>query len=118
MFDVGKITLAGIDRHLTETFEYRNVGFGDKLIMANQKYLDPAYGVIIRFSKTGQVMQAVAKVAEITGRTESWVYRWMLPKERGGTGGLIPSKDQKTIFEYARRTKMGLDASHFFSVAA
>lgn len=111
-FDLGKCLLSAIDNPLTDTFEYRKVS-----IMANQKYLDPAYGVIMRFSPEGKMSQAIASVAAATGRTESWVYRWMLPKERGGTGGLIPSKDQRMLFEYAQKRKLPLSASDFFSIA-
>jgi hypothetical protein len=85
--------------------------------MSTPKYLNPAYGVIMRFSPNGKVSQAVSAVAEITGRTESWVFRWMLPKERGGRGGLIPDKDQGPILEYARQNKLRLRASDFFSHA-
>lgn len=85
--------------------------------MSTPKYLNPAYGVIMRFSPDGKVSQAVSAVAEITGRTESWVFRWMLPKDRGGTDGMIPSKEQGKLFEHARKNKLRLRASDFFSPA-
>lgn len=86
--------------------------------MAN-KYLNPAYGVIVRFGgPDGKLSKGIDAVAEITGRTPSWVYRWMLPKERGGTGGLIPSKEQKKLFDHARKKQMPLEPEDFFSARA
>lgn len=87
--------------------------------MANRKYLNPAYGVIVRFGgPEGKLSQGIAAVARITGSTESWVYRWMLPRQRGGTDGRIPSKAQGKLFEYARKKQVPLGAEDFFSARA
>lgn len=48
----------------------------------SSEHLEPARTVIAKIG--------VDKVAEITGKHVSRVYRWMYPKSRGGTGGLIP----------------------------
>lgn len=84
--------------------------------MTNHKYLSPAYDVIIRFSPDRKLSQAIDKVAEITGRSPSRVYLWMRPEEKGGTGGLIPSRPQQKLAEYARQERMDLPG--FFNAAA
>lgn len=52
--------------------------------------LDPAKTVIERFSTSE--MSGVRVVAEITGVDRSSVHKWMWPKSKRGTGGLIPSR--------------------------
>ncbi len=99
---------------LTKSFDYRKMRS-----MANRKYLQPAYGVIMRFGgPEGKLTVGVETVAAITKRDPSWVYRWMYPKERGGTGGLIPSREQKKLFDYAQKKRLPLEPEDFFSARA
>ena len=42
------------------------------------------------------------------------VYRWTYPRERGGTGGLIPSEHQYPLLEKARAAGIDLSPADFF----
>lgn len=55
-----------------------------------------------------------AAVAELTGRDETRVRRWTYPKERGGTGGLIPTDVQIPLLHGARARGIDLRPEHFF----
>lgn len=55
-------------------------------------------------------------VAEITGRDETRVRRWTYAKEKGGSGGLIPSECQQVLMEEARRRGLPLTPEHFFPI--
>lgn len=57
-------------------------------------------------------------VAEMTERTEIRVRRWTYSKERGGTGGLIPSDCQQRLLTAARERNIDLQPAHFFSAPA
>lgn len=71
-------------------------------------HLDPARSII---SKIG-----TEKVAEITGRHVSRVYRWMAPKEKGGTDGFIPPAEARALLDYARKHGVDLSADEFFGI--
>lgn len=70
-------------------------------------HLDPAKSVI---DKIG-----VERVAEVTGKHVSRIYRWMYPKEQGGTGGLIPNPDAHLLLAWARDNGVELSPADFFS---
>lgn len=87
--------------------------------MANHKYLDPAHSVIRKFAgPDGKLSAGIDAVAAITGADRTRVYRWMRPREKGGTGGLIPSRQQKKLFDHARKTKMSVGPGDFFNARA
>lgn len=69
-------------------------------------HLDPAKSVIAKIG--------IEKVAEVTGKHVSRVYRWMYPKERGGTGGFIPQADAPVLLAYARDKGIDLSPADFF----
>lgn len=77
--------------------------------MANE-YLEPAKSVLAKIG--------IEKAAEITGKHISRIYRWMYPKERGGTGGLIPQNDQPVLLQYAQDNHLDLSPADFFPTAA
>lgn len=54
------------------------------------------------------------KVARLVKINQSNVYRWQYPRERGGTGGTVPSQYQQKLLNYARRHGIDLDPSDFF----
>jgi hypothetical protein len=56
----------------------------------------------------------VAAVAEMVGRDETRVRRWTYPKDRGGTGGLVPSDCQQPLLEAARAKGLALTPENFF----
>lgn len=75
----------------------------------SEKHLDPARSVIAKIG--------IDKVAEVTGKHVSRVYRWMYAKEKGGTGGFIPPEDAKTLLAWARGNGVLLSASEFLEPA-
>lgn len=70
--------------------------------MNTKTHLEPAATIINRFGGPGEV-EAITKAS----RTR--VYRWMQPKERGGTGGLIPMVHAVKLIAEAR--KKGIEIS-------
>jgi hypothetical protein len=69
-------------------------------------HLEPAKSVI---GKIG-----IDRVAEVTGKHVSRVYRWMYPKQRGGTDGLIPHSDASKLLVYAQQNGIELSPADFF----
>jgi hypothetical protein len=53
-------------------------------------------------------------VAEILGITTVSVHRMKYPVERGGTGGLIPSKHQQILLDAACARGVALSHADFF----
>ena len=86
--------------------------------MRKKTYLEPAHRVICKFGPgDGKLSSAIRVVSEITGADPTRVYRWMRPREKGGTDGIIPSKAQMKLFEHAQAQSIPLSASDFFDVA-
>lgn len=56
----------------------------------SSSHLQPAARVI-------EICGGIEATAKLVGRNRSVVNRWLLPKERGGTGGLVPSWHQQTL---------------------
>lgn len=50
----------------------------------------------------------------MTGRDPVRVRRWTYPKERGGTGGFIPTEPAQLLLTEAVRKGIPLRAEHFF----
>lgn len=73
--------------------------------------LDPALSVI-------KSLGGFEKVAEITKKHISRVYRWTYPKDRGGTGGFIPQADAEILLAHAKAHDLPVTAESFFRVAA
>lgn len=55
-----------------------------------------------------------SEVARMTQRSEVRVRRWAYPKERGGTGGLIPADCQAPLLKAAVKKGIPLTPAHFF----
>lgn len=72
--------------------------------------LNPAHTVI-------EICGGTRVVADMVGRSQNRVRRWTYPKERGGTGGRIPSDMQVKILEVARLRGIPLQPSDFFRAA-
>lgn len=77
----------------------------------SEKHLEPAKTIIGRF---GDGKAGVDKVSDITGKHVSRVYRWMYPKDRGGTGGLIPQGDCALLLAHAQQNGISLTPADFF----
>lgn len=61
-----------------------------------------------------EIMGGPSKVAEITKRSVTRVRRWAYPKERSGTGGMIPPECQQELLAHAREAGLPLKPEHFF----
>lgn len=69
--------------------------------------LEPAHTVIT-------ICGGYAETARMSGRSEVRVRRWAYPREKGGTGGLIPSDCQQPLLDAARAEGKDLRPEHFF----
>lgn len=76
----------------------------------SETHLNPAKSVIAKIG--------LEKVREITGKDVSRVYRWMYPKERGGTGGRVPQDDAEKLLAYAKKNAIELTPADFFADVA
>lgn len=52
--------------------------------------------------------------ARIAGCTRQEVHRWQRPRERRGTGGIIPMRRAKAILDWAREHGRDLTEAEFF----
>lgn len=77
----------------------------------SDRNLEPASTVI---AKIGGVDIA----AQVTGKHVSRIYRWTYPREKGGTGGVIPHEDATKLLKHASDHKIELTAADFFMVEA
>lgn len=48
----------------------------------------------------------------MVGRSENRIRRWTYPKDRGGTGGLIPTNLQGELIDAAQRRGINLQPEH------
>jgi len=69
--------------------------------------LEPAKTVI-------EVCGGVSETARLSGRSEIRVRRWAYTKEKGGTGGLVPSDAAATLLKNAKGEGLALEPDHFF----
>lgn len=53
-------------------------------------------------------------VAEACGVSFTAVYRWTYPRDRGGTGGVIPAKHQQALLRAAVTRGIKLKPADFF----
>lgn len=60
----------------------------------------------------------VAVVAEWLGLNRTSVLRWTHPRERGGTGGLVPSKHQAPLISAAEKHGKRIRPADFFAQPA
>lgn len=70
--------------------------------------MEPAASIIA-------ICGGVVVVSEWTGLNRSSVLRWTHPKERGGTGGIVPAKHQAEILRRAKAAGLRLFPSDFFT---
>lgn len=54
-------------------------------------------------------------VARLTGRDVSRVYRWMYPRDRGGTDGIIPHAEARKLLDHSRVNGIDLGPADFFA---
>lgn len=70
--------------------------------------LEPAHTVI-------EICGGFRAVSEVVRRDETRVRRWTYPKDRGGTGGLIPAECQQMLMDAAPSRGWRLRPEHFFA---
>jgi hypothetical protein len=58
-----------------------------------------------------------AAVAAIVGTAITAPYRWQHPRERGGTGGIIPQRHHRALLAFARTHAIRLSADDFLPPA-
>lgn len=75
-----------------------------------EKNLEPATSIL---AKIGGANVA----AGITGKHVSRVYRWCYPREKGGTGGVVPHDDATKLLAHAKANGIALSAEDFFVLA-
>lgn len=71
-------------------------------------YMDPAYSIIAKLG-------GADAVAVATGKSRTRVYRWTYPVERGGTGGVIPTKSARRLLKHARTNRIALTEAEFLA---
>ncbi len=66
--------------------------------------VDPAATVLARFGGAGPL-------AQLLRLDRSAVHRWALPKQRGGSGGLIPARHHQRLLTLAAANGIALSAA-------
>jgi len=60
------------------------------------------------------ILGSADAVATVCGVHRSRVFRWTYPKDRGGTGGLVPAQHQQALLDAARARGLPLEPADFF----
>ena len=71
-----------------------------------------AWRVIEKFGGVRRLCEALNDVGEYSWNPSS-VYRWTYPREKGGTGGVIPTKALEILSRAARLHGIFLEADDF-----
>jgi len=75
-----------------------------------EQWCEPAKSVINKFG--GSKIVASACKRDVTS-----VNRWRVTREKGGTGGLIPSQCQPLLLQFAKENQIEFKPSEFFESA-
>jgi len=67
---------------------------------------EPAYTII-------NLLGGATKVAAFLKTTRQAVWKWTWPRQKGGTGGLVPQRHHPAILALARQQGVYLTAEHF-----
>ncbi len=70
-------------------------------------WCEPATSLIARLG-------GIPAVSRATGFGENWIYKWRLPRSRGGTGGRIPPSGQEALLLAAQRGEIEVTPEDFF----
>jgi len=73
-----------------------------------EDYLEPAATVV-------RILGGIPNASEAANVHRSRVNRWLLSKDRGGTGGRVPTKHQQALLDWAKANQKPLEPAHFFS---
>jgi hypothetical protein len=81
----------------------------------NKNYrMNPAWGIARMCARPGRPGYVV--LAELTSVAPSTVFSWFRPKDRNGTGGLIPVNRQKLLYDRARQRGINISAEQIIGV--
>ncbi len=69
-------------------------------------------------SKIIKALGGADEVATITGAHRTRVYKWMRPKEDGGTGGVIPIPHIRKLIDAAKARGITLTGDDFIPAGA
>lgn len=75
---------------------------------------DSAKNVILKCGH-GSFALGVRFICAALTVNKSCVYRWTYPRERGGSGGVIPGRHQSALLNAAHKSGIDLAAEDFFS---
>jgi hypothetical protein len=76
----------------------------------SEVYLDPAASLAVKLG-------GLENLASAAGVSLSRASRYRQSKDKGGTGGLIPSNRQQRILDWAARNGIDIGPQDFFSAA-
>jgi hypothetical protein len=79
-----------------------------------EDYLEPARTVITILGD-GNITAGIANASKAAGVHRSRVNRWLLAKDRTGTGGRVPTGNQQALLDWAKANGKPLEPEHFFS---
>lgn len=94
-------------------FQVRKSGAGPKPKAEKMSYIYPqAENLIRKFGGPRKLVETIKAICTDPNEhlTYSSVYRWLYPKEAGGTGGEVPLQSLKVLLRIARRA--GVDLKH------
>jgi hypothetical protein len=57
----------------------------------------------------------VSVVAEVASVHRTRVSNWKRPREKGGTGGIIPQRHHRSLLDYAKAKQINLTADEFLA---
>lgn len=72
-----------------------------------REYLEPAATVV-------RILGGIGNTSKAAGVHRTRVNRWLLPKENGGTDGLVPVKHHQPLLNWAKENGRDLEPKHFF----
>lgn len=61
-----------------------------------------------------RICGGILNTAQMAGLHRTAVGKWLAPREKGGTGGLVPAQHQQTLLTEARKRGLSLSPEHFF----
>jgi hypothetical protein len=79
-----------------------------------KKKQSQAERVIAKFGGARRLYAALKEIDPVNCRTPSIIYRWTYPRQKGGTGGVIPTAAWTGILKAARIEGIFLTEDDFF----
>jgi len=86
--------------------------------MTNQMNKTQAERVFAKFGGVPKLHKALADLGPEHVRAISAIYRWNLPKAKGGTNGMVPNSALQSVLMAAKAEGIVLTAADLYSGAA